>query len=336
MKPKIIKVGNFNAFNLVSPEVYYYRQKYSHKEYKKKINWIGEQIDRMDTDLVGFQEIFHPEALQDALHQSNKLRSAHMLVADPTGDLPRVGLASRFNIVRHQVFTEFPAQLDIEGVKVPIDSFSRPVLRAEVELPMGIIAAVYVVHLKSKRPDFYEGETRENPVDVAVAQARSLIRRAAEATALRCLLLEDLTATETPVILLGDVNDSGLAVTTRILSGEPPHRKYPMEVKREIWDRLLYQTRDIQARNSYHDFYYTHIHNGHHEALDHIMVSQELVNENPNRVGRVGYVKVYNDHLIDETLSEDRMPVWQSDHGMVVAAIELDRQHGSFQSTESK
>lgn len=325
MRPKTVKIGNFNLFNLVSPEVQYYRRKYSRKDYQKKINWIGQQLDKMDVDLVGFQEIFHEEALQDALHQSRKLKQANMLVADPTGNLPRVGLATTHKILSHTVFREFTVQLDIEGTKVPIDSFSRPVLRVEVQLPMGVKAVVYVVHLKSKRPDFYEGEKRENPIDVVKAQARSLIRRAAEATALRCLVLEDLTASETPVILLGDVNDTGLAVTTRIISGEPPHRKYPMEVKKEIWDRLLYHTKDIQARNSFHDFYYTHIHNGHHEALDHIMVSQELVNENPNRIGRVGYVKVFNDHLIDQTMSDDKIPAWESDHGQVVAAIELDR-----------
>ncbi|MEM6344305.1 MAG: endonuclease/exonuclease/phosphatase family protein [Bacteroidota bacterium] len=326
MKPKIVKVGNFNTYNLVLPEVSYYRRKYSQKTYQKKCRWIGEQLDRMGTDLVGLQEVFHPKAMQEALYHSNRLKQANLVVADPNEDLlPRVGLATNFPILEYSVIEAFPAGVDIEGTAIPIKRFSRPVLRALVELPLGHKVIVYVVHLKSKRPDFYEGEARSDHFALAKAQTRSLIRRAMEATALRGLLLEDLKKNDHPLILLGDVNDSGLAVTTRLLSGEPPHRKYPMDVKKEIWDVLLYQAKDIQARRSFEDYYFTHIHNGHHEALDHILVSQELVEENPNHIGRIGYVKVYNDHLVDETQSDDDLPAWESDHGQVVATLELDR-----------
>lgn len=325
MKSKIVKIGNFNTFNLVSPEVTYYRRKYNKKTYQKKCRWIGDQLDRMGADLVGLQEIFHPEALQDALKQSNRLNKANFVVADPTDDLlPRVGLATNYPILEHQVIQAFPEGVDLEGTQIPIDSFSRPVLRAIVELPLGHKVIVYVVHLKSKRPDFYEGEARSDHYALAKAQTRSLIRRAMEATAARGLVLKDLKKNKHPLILLGDVNDSGLAVTTRLLSGEPPHRKYPLDVKKEIWDVLLYQAKDIQARQSYEDYYFTHIHNGHHEALDHILVSQELVEDNPHHIGRIGYVKVFNDHLIDETQSDDDVPAWESDHGQVVATLELD------------
>ncbi|MEO1451373.1 MAG: hypothetical protein AAFV07_17710 [Bacteroidota bacterium] len=134
--------------------------------------------------------------------------------------------------------------------------------------------------------------------------------------------METLKDRQKPVVLLGDVNDSGLAVTTRIISGEPPHRRFPQEVKQEIWDVLLYHVRDIQARRSYADVYYTHLHNGHYEALDHIMVSQEMVQENPRRIGRIGQVRTFNDHLIDETIAGKNRS-WQSDHGQVIATVEL-------------
>ena len=44
---------------------------------------------------------------------------------------------------------------------------------------------------------------------------------------------------------------------------------------------------------------------------------------NPEYRGYVEYVKVFNDHLIDETLSNEEVPVTQSDHGQVVATIRL-------------
>jgi predicted extracellular nuclease len=73
---------------------------------------------------------------------------------------------------------------------------------------------------------------------------------------------------------------------------------------------------------------YTHIHNGHFESLDHVLVSQEFVGQNPRHVGAVEYVSVLNDHLIDETLSDDKIPRWQSDHGQVVVTIKLRHRPG--------
>jgi hypothetical protein len=106
-------------------------------------------------------------------------------------------------------------------------------------------------------------------------------------------------------------------------SSEPPWRQLPSERKKALWDVLLYHVRDIQARMSYRDYYYTHIHNGHYEGLDHIMMSQEFVAQNPASIGRVSYVSLLNDHLVDATLSREGIPNWKSDHGQVVATIEL-------------
>lgn len=319
-------LGTFNLLNLVLPGVRYYDRQYAPDIYAQKCAWIGQQLDYMQADIVGFQEVFHAEALQASLQHSAHLQDSHVVVAAENGSLPRVALASKFPIINTEVYEDFPRQITLEGVEIPIKSFSRPVLRAEVAVQKDLILNVFVVHLKSKRPALESGETRENPVDVAIGQARSLIRRAAEAAALRQILMETLQDRKQPVVLLGDVNDSGLAVTTRLISGEPPHRRYPQEVKQRIWDVLLYHVRDIKARRSYADVYYTHLHNGHYEALDHIMVSQELVQENPLRIGRIGQVRLFNDHLVDETVANGRIKPWQSDHGQVIATVELARE----------
>lgn len=318
------KIASFNLLNLVSAgKKYYGRREYSTSDYNKKVSWIGGQLRRMEADIVGFQEIFHEEALREAIAKDNAYRNAEIIVANATGDRPVVGLVSKYKVIKYEVIEQFKEILDIDGLQVPIKSFSRPVLRALIEMPNGLQLTVYVVHLKSKRPMIPEGVDRFDPIEKAKGQARSLIRRAAEATALRDLLLEELKDRDHPVVLLGDVNDSGLAVTTRIISGDPPFRNMPEEVRKELWDILLYHVKDIQARMSFQDFYYSHIHNGHYEALDHIMVSQELVAQNPRHVGKVGFVSVFNDHLIDETLSDERVELWQSDHAQVVASIEL-------------
>lgn len=51
MKPNQIRVGTFNLQNLALPEKEYSPgQKYTQEEYKKKLAWTGQQLDRMTVD----------------------------------------------------------------------------------------------------------------------------------------------------------------------------------------------------------------------------------------------------------------------------------------------
>lgn len=329
MNQRTFRVGTFNLFNLVLPNtIYYDKSKYTPEEYGKKLIWIAGQLDRMEADIIGFQELFHQEALEAAIGKSDYLQGAEIALGESEKG-PGVALVSRFPIVEQTVFRDFPeaAQLDIEEAKIPLTHFSRPVLAALIQLREDVHCTVVVVHLKSKRPILPDGADKDDPVEQAKGQARALVRRAAEATALRAILMEYLQHRNHPMIVLGDVNDGSLAVTTQILSGEPPWYRLPLEQRKQVWDTYLYQVKDIQARQGDgNSSYYTHIHNGHYEALDQIMVSQEFVAQNPDRLGRVEYVSVFNDHLIDETLSKEGIPKWQSDHGQVVAAIALNKE----------
>ncbi len=328
---KKIKVGTFNAYNLVLPNTTYYNWKrYSSNEYRKKVAWMGAQLDKMDADVIGFQEIFHRSALQDVLDASKTCKGYHIVMSKPASGenapspAPIVALATKHKVLDYHVVENFDELLMLdEDISVPITKFSRPVLIAELEV-YGKQMTVFVVHLKSKRPMIMKEEDSDNPLHQAKGQARSLIRRAAEATALRKLLLQYLEDRNYPVVLLGDVNDAGGAVTTEIIAGQEPFVYWKKDKKIKHWDVLLYNVKNIQARKSYQDFYFTHIHNGHHESLDHVMVSQEFVKANPNRIGRVRYVLVLNDHLRDNTLSSDGIECWESDHAQVVATIEFE------------
>lgn len=324
-KSNELKIATFNTLNLVLPNHYYYERKiYTEEEFTQKKNWINGQLLNMQADIVGFQEVFHQEALVQILRENPFYKGKTQLVAaNANGEKPAVALISKFPIVDYAIVEDIPETLVVDDVEIPFTKFSRPVLKARVRLNDGIDAVVFVAHLKSKRPMFADGADVEDPVELAKAQACSLMVRAAEAYGLRTLMMTELQHRDSPVILMGDFNDTHTAVTTQLISGEPPFRFLPLDKKLRQWDVLLYHVKDIQARLSYTDTYYTHIHNGHHESLDHIMVSQELVAENPNNIGRVGSVRVFNDHLIDSTLSNDRMPNWQSDHAQVVATIEM-------------
>ena len=328
MANKRFKVGTFNLYNIVLPECKYYGGRfYTPEKYQQKLHWVGEQLRRMNGDIVGFQEIFHPQAMQDALDESSiyEDEGATFVVDRGDGHKPVVGMVSRFPVLEHEFIAGFPedARLEINNTTVPCGCFSRPILYAKVELREGLEVMVLVVHLKSKNPLLREGADPHDPVERAIGKARSLVVRTTEATALRCILLDKLQGNDNPVIVVGDTNDIGTAVTSEIIAGSPPWRNIRYEQKLHVWDVLLYNVKDIQARQSYRDAYYTHIHNGHYESLDHILVSQEFVHQNPKRLGQVEYVSTFNDHLIDETLSEEKVPIWQSDHSQVVTTIRL-------------
>lgn len=327
MKKRNFQVGTFNLYNLALPGQKYYNRSYPQDLYDKKIAWIAAQLNNMEADIVGFQEVFSEEALKQALAATGRYDNVNVVVSDRgVGEGPAVALATSFPILGHEVITKFPpsAILDIDGQPIPLQNFSRPVLKVRIEIRTGLEIFAYVVHLKSKRPKISDDADPHNPRERPLGHARSLIIRAAETTAMRHVLLDTLENTYDPVIVMGDFNDDGGAVTSKIMSGTPPWRNLELKRKQRVWDVLLYNTKDIQARQSYRDVYFTHIHNGHYDSLDHILVSQEFVRQNPSRFGYVEYVKVFNDHLIDETLSDDKISKWKSDHGQVAITIHLE------------
>ena len=350
-----IRIVNFNCYNLVRPGVGYYSARpYSNEEADEKIDWTAATLTQAGTDLVGFQEIFHIEMLHQvmdrvgggpytvlapgATREENERMDGDRIKAGG----PKVGLATRFKVLEHVSINDFPNRA-ILGVPTidpvtqeetllqsPFTRFNRPVLKARVELPNGVPCTVFVAHLKSKRPMLLEGEERNDPAAKALGAIRSLLLRGSEAAALRCLVLDviddpDEARRGEPVIVMGDLNDDIGAVSTQAVSGEPPWYRLPFERKKPVWDVLLYNVQDIQARASLVNTAYTHIYNGRHEVLDHIMVSQELVRQFPAHVGYVLNARIFNDHLVDETLTFERKTRIASDHGIPSAEIRLEK-----------
>ena len=320
------KTGSFNLYNLVIPDHIYYENKvYSVDDYQKKIGWIKSQIQKMDTQIVGFQEIFQKEALAAALN-GTQFSNEHIHVLGETGDSPIVGLASTFPLNGDpQSITEIPSSVFDAIVDLPNEysKFSRPILKAKLVLTGEITITVFVCHLKSKRPTILDGEDEDDFSFQAIGQTRSLLRRAVEASGLRSLVLDELAENDNPVILIGDLNDSTRSVTSSLIAGTTPWKFDSFEKKKKYWDRSLYSSFDIISQKSFKKDWPTHIYNGHYEELDHIYVSQEFFFRNRDRIGDVNFVHIFDDHLKDDTLSKDGLPKWQSDHGQVVVTITL-------------
>jgi predicted extracellular nuclease len=328
-----VKVGTFNVLNLAREGERFYpdEKPYTAAEYDQKATWIAGQLTRMQAQLVGFQEVFHEEALRDVCDRSGQFPDGTVVAPGADGASgPRLGLASRLPIDEPvTIITDFPAGMDAaaEGLALPVGTFSRPVLRARVVLDpeRGTTSTVFVAHLKSKRPIRDPQAPEHDPREEALGKARALIRRAAEAAALRFLVLEEITGNAQPVIVLGDLNDAARAVTTDIIMGDSPSRFWPQdpEDRQAYWDRLLYSAYELTVRRTGRDVSYTHIFNGHYENLDHILVSQEFYERNPQRIAEVMNLRYFNDHLVDSQLSNDRRDRTVSDHAQLVAEIRL-------------
>ena len=75
-------IASFNVKNLIGPDKEYYRyQSYTPEEFNWKSGWLSEQIQTMDADIVGFQEIFEEPALRDVIAMADRdgtARTKHM------------------------------------------------------------------------------------------------------------------------------------------------------------------------------------------------------------------------------------------------------------------
>lgn len=334
------RVASFNVENLVLPDVRYYdRLKDTREQYEAKANWTAAVLNRAKADIVGIQEVWFEDALSDVVKRSFQFaKGAHVVApgASRTENMvghvakrPRLGLVSRFPIKTATTVAAFPASVDltiplridggaIQPVAIGVGQFQRPVLRAIVDVD-GLELVVYVAHLKSKGPLIREGEDGDDPFAASLGQARATIVRAAEAAALRHLILADLKATKKPVVVLGDLNDTPDSASTQTVRGPTPHKDMDRDEKRALWDVVLYSTFRIAFERS--PAIHTHIHDGERDILDHILVSEEFYSRNRTRIGEVVRHEVINDHLRDH--DDDPKTPGSSDHGIPIAEIRL-------------
>jgi endonuclease/exonuclease/phosphatase family metal-dependent hydrolase len=318
-----IRFATFNVCNLSQPgaKLYDNLPPLTPAEYEAKVAWTARQLDQLDADVIGLQEIFSMEALRDVLARSRRYREAALAGFDTAPDpdtgaprlMPQVALVSRLPLaVPAAVYTDFP-----DGVALPAGSrdagrFARAPLHAQVVLPDRRIADVIVIHLKSKRPDYRSGDDFADPMQYAQANLRSLIRRGTEAVALRALLSRLEDQARRPRIVLGDFNDTADAVTTAIVMGSGAAGLPGEELSGRMFDCNQIQ----QGRDTLRHIGYTNIHEGHYMTIDHVLVSEEFNPASRYAVGEVLDVTYLNDHLLQHKPEA-------SDHGQVLVRLRL-------------
>jgi len=318
-----LRFATFNTFNLAPPGVKLYDNlaPSTPEQYEEKLAWTARQIDLLDADVIGFQEIFSQAALREALARTVKYRDAAHIGFDPDPAAPR--LTPSVALVTRLPLAASPSQLvDFpDGINMPVGSrdaerFTRAPLHVALQVTPDLVVDVVVVHLKSRRPDYRNGDSGDDPQLYALACLRSLVRRGTEAAALRVLLAGMARAMQRPRIVMGDFNDVADAVTTGIVMG----------VGAPLGERL-FDACQLQRRfDCQRDVAFSCVHDGRYSTIDHVLVSEEFHRDLPNAIGEVLEVISLNDHLLLGLPGA-------SDHGQVIARLRLfDESHGFMEA----
>jgi len=305
---------------------------WSQEEYDKKIQWTSRNVAELNVDVWGFQELWNVQSLERVFSEAG-LANSHTLLVPPAHRGSIVCAAAvRSNILvgDPRWIDDFPAEFELSsggddaqtsGISVEIDNFSRPILHFEIRpRSNGSRIQVYVCHLKSKNPTAIYREpwyrrAEHSQHSEALGAAIATIRRTAEAAALRMILTQVMKGTDTPVVVLGDLNDGQHSNTLNIITGQP---NYLAGLSKGGGDSDLYSVGSLQEYRSERDVYYTHVYNNSRESLDHILVSQEFYDNSRRRLWAFDGMDIRNDHLNAEEHKEDGT----SDHGIVRATFE--------------
>ncbi|MBO3094245.1 endonuclease/exonuclease/phosphatase family protein [Cellulomonas dongxiuzhuiae] len=329
-------VATVNLFNLQLPgrPMNPGQAPWTESEYARKTAWLAERLRDLRADVVGLQELWHRDALVAALERAD-LDDDYDVVADTaTGGRITCAALVRRGLLHGtpQWVADFPSAVRLHAsdthdpqapeIDVRVRRFSRPVLRFAVapraDRPPVEVA---VVHLKSKVPTRVDREAwyRDDPDTFsphveALGAAISTIRRTAEAAALRVVLTDLMKGSDTPVVVLGDVNDGQHSNTVNILTGQP---RYLVGDARGGTDAGLYTAQTLQEYRDTRDVYYTHVHEDLRESLDHVLVSEQLYDNSRRRVWLFDGLTIVNDHLS----APDHRADGSGDHGLVRVAF---------------
>ncbi|WP_375689464.1 endonuclease/exonuclease/phosphatase family protein [Pseudooceanicola sp. LIPI14-2-Ac024] len=334
MAARDISFASFNLLNLQLPGAAIYSDPdgWSQEVYDRKIDWTGRTLRRLAADVIGFQELWAAEALDAALAAAG-LDASHRPLVPPGHPGTRIVCAAAVRsdvlVGEPEWITNFPPELVLrstgddpqqDAISVTLSTFSRPVLHCRVQPhPETPVIDVFVCHFKSRRPaevwreEWYDRDTHRAHA-TAIGYALSTIRRTAEATALRVLISRITKGTNTPVVVIGDMNDANMSNTLNVMTEQP---RYLTTLSEGGGDNALYTAQTLQEYRSVRDVYYTHVYQDQRESLDHILISEQFYDNSKDRLWAFEGMTVENDHLN----FDDHKVSGTGDHGVIRAGF---------------
>lgn len=354
-----MRFATFNLYQYLAPPEFWYERSsnntYSAQAWKAKRQWVLSQLDELDADVVGFQEVFSGLDLEKLL---KKAGYPHFFIlpgetCDPDDEqiriAPKVAIASRYPFKSVSGLEADPAGMTQLGTASDF-SFSRVPLTAVIKLPDLGSVRVVVAHLKSKRSgasaaSYPKRTPWKNRVAMSMQQQSlgkivSLGQRGAEATLIYRHVVDQLLAKpDIPCIVMGDLNDSAESIVFESLVmqgsvkfiGENSKDLWPAGVDEKIQSYRLNdafrQAPDYKTRVRPH----THVHAGSPNTLDYVLLSNHFNRDNAQHSATVMAYQVLNEHLDQDDVSLGA----QSDHAPVVVTISAPTQPDAVQPIES-
>lgn len=323
-----LKVGTFNLFQYIQPPYSYYvkKDKFTPEQFSQKQLWIKQQLQTMECDIIGFQEVFSHDALRKLCQECGYEYYAkidepkHHEKNEKILVTTTVALASKYPIT------------SISSVKLHVPTlkqhyfqghfaFSRKPLKATIELSTSQQITFYVTHLKSNRLNEFEYifneshslEHKLKTIQKALQENLSpaLKQRLCEASS----IYFDIKKNHLPSILVCDLNDKEFSPTIDALG----NGKYYHQSKQLLYDAYyLFQPKVYNPHPKFKGVQRTptsyYLNQG--NVLDYIFISQHF-HPKYNKSAKITQYTVFDNHL---KKNQDGA-LEQSDHAPVVCEL---------------
>ncbi|UJF19874.1 endonuclease/exonuclease/phosphatase family protein [Vibrio sp. SS-MA-C1-2] len=345
-----IKIATLNLFNFIEPPnaFYDFANIYGRDEWEKKQTWIKNLLDGAQPDIIGFQEVFSPEALKTLMASIGypyfSTLDTPTAIDDYIYRSPVVAFASKYPILEQELVQHSPELSQALCLSEDF-SFSRQPLRVAINLPEIGICDCYVIHFKSKRAlfdveliDEPKTNKEDNPtilntkktvleklaIESAAKWGASMLR-GWEASQLKYAMIKQKSNTRRPMILMGDFNDelhsdplSPLISSDSFLKRSVSESTF--ESQRLFNSFSLNQHNESESEHKQQNICPpTHYYFAKGSVLDYILLSNEFNRGNVSSIAEVTNYQTFDKHLINPIFSEDSQA---SDHACVMITLQ--------------
>jgi len=324
-----LRIGTFNLFQFCAPPYSWYikKDKFNENEWQKKKNWIKKILDEMQCDIIGFQEVFSQDELEELVKE---LGFKYFVTVDKPKLINKkvfvsttVALASKYPIKNIEKIKPHGQSLIKYKFKGHF-TFSRTPIKTLIELPNKTNITVYVNHFKSNRLNEFEYIFNKHS---KLKEKKEKVKKALEnrySPALKQRLCEtsslyyDFKKTKTPIICLCDLNDKEYSLSIDVLTNTAYHQDlekdyYLLFDAYYLCDKKPYNPHPEKKQQRVSTSYFQSIGN----VIDYIFVSREFNKKSKKAIGKISSYEVFNNHLKDNKNGS----ILQSDHAPVVCQI---------------
>ncbi len=305
--------ATLNLFNYLAPPnaFYDFNNIYSDEFWIGKNLCLQSQLQALNADIIGLQEVFSIEELKTQLMQWGY--PYVYSVDEPTvtqGYLyrdPVVALASRYPVVECQTVTPDAALL--KSYQLESFHFSRAPLHAVIELPELGYCDFYVTHFKSQRPHPAANVTAE---DTELGRWLSTNQRAMEARILRHAMAQHYRHFPRPVVLCGDFNQPLKSPALNTLVQRPPNGSIDTLSLTDSWELMAHQ----KPRPA------THYYGSEGMVLDYILLSEHFNPAHAYHIAHLQSVTTLDKALVNPDFMIDR---YASDHAPLAITVTTEQ-----------